>query len=141
SPPVSRRRVLLPDWSVKLNSAAKLQRSGRGSFRSCACGAGAALAGRSTAGWMAGGMGGLFTTSCARSRVGAATRSITPAMTWTATCIDEAQSCRTREMSKIHRQDDAGQMIDDSEFRRVMGHFPTGVTVVTSLHQDGRPCG
>ncbi|HEX6925706.1 MAG TPA: flavin reductase family protein [Longimicrobiaceae bacterium] len=44
-------------------------------------------------------------------------------------------------MSKIHRQDDAGQMIDDSEFRRVMGHFPTGVTVVTSLHQDGRPCG
>lgn len=32
-------------------------------------------------------------------------------------------------------------MIDSSEFRRVMGHFPTGVTIVTSRHQDGRPCG
>lgn len=32
-------------------------------------------------------------------------------------------------------------MIDSSEFRRVMGHFPTGVTVVTSRHADGRPCG
>lgn len=32
-------------------------------------------------------------------------------------------------------------MIDSSEFRRVMGHFPSGVTIVTSRHQDGRPCG
>lgn len=32
-------------------------------------------------------------------------------------------------------------MIDDSEFRRVMGHFATGVTVVTSLRPDGGPCG
>lgn len=46
-----------------------------------------------------------------------------------------------RETSKIYGRDGAGQMIDDSEFRRVMGHFPTGVTVVTSLHQDGSPCG
>src|SRR5688500_12696214 len=45
------------------------------------------------------------------------------------------------ETPKIHSPDGAGQMIDDSEFRRVMGHFPTGVTVVTSLHEDGRPCG
>lgn len=45
------------------------------------------------------------------------------------------------ESSKIYSRDGAGQMIDDSEFRRVMGHFPTGVTVVTSLREDGSPCG
>jgi flavin reductase (DIM6/NTAB) family NADH-FMN oxidoreductase RutF len=28
-------------------------------------------------------------------------------------------------------------MIRASEFRRVLGHFPTGVTVVTSRHPDG----
>lgn len=33
------------------------------------------------------------------------------------------------------------QMIDTSEFRRVLGHFPTGVVVVTSLRPDGEPCG
>jgi len=32
-------------------------------------------------------------------------------------------------------------MIDTSEFRRVMGHFATGVTVVTTLRSDGSPCG
>jgi 4-nitrophenol 2-monooxygenase / 4-nitrocatechol 4-monooxygenase, reductase component len=32
-------------------------------------------------------------------------------------------------------------MIDTSEFRRVMGHFATGVTVVTTLRDDGTPCG
>jgi flavin reductase (DIM6/NTAB) family NADH-FMN oxidoreductase RutF len=32
-------------------------------------------------------------------------------------------------------------MIDGSEFRRVMGHFATGVTVVTSRMPDGTPCG
>ena len=31
--------------------------------------------------------------------------------------------------------------MDASEFRRVMGHFPTGVTVVTTRLPDGRPCG
>lgn len=31
--------------------------------------------------------------------------------------------------------------IDPDEFRRVMGHFATGVTVVTTLEADGRPCG
>jgi len=30
---------------------------------------------------------------------------------------------------------------DQSEFRRVMGHFATGVTVVTTLDGDGRPAG
>src|SRR3954454_5886327 len=35
----------------------------------------------------------------------------------------------------------AGQMIDTAEFRRVIGHFATGVTVVTTLRDDGRPCG
>ena len=45
------------------------------------------------------------------------------------------------ERSIIYGGDGSGQMIDDSEFRRVMGHFPTGVTVVTSLHEDGGPCG
>jgi flavin reductase (DIM6/NTAB) family NADH-FMN oxidoreductase RutF len=34
-----------------------------------------------------------------------------------------------------------GQMIDTFEFRRVMGHFPTGVTVVTTRHGDGVMCG
>jgi flavin reductase (DIM6/NTAB) family NADH-FMN oxidoreductase RutF len=34
-----------------------------------------------------------------------------------------------------------GQMIDESEFRRVMGHFATGVAVVTSYRDDGSPIG
>lgn len=46
-----------------------------------------------------------------------------------------------RETPKIYGADVADQMIDPSEFRRVMGHFPTGVTVVTTLHEDGSPCG
>ena len=46
-----------------------------------------------------------------------------------------------RDISKISGPDGAGQMIDDTEFRRVMGHFPTGVTIVTSLSGDGSPCG
>ena len=32
-------------------------------------------------------------------------------------------------------------MTDPTEFRRVMGHFPTGVVVVTTRRGDGRPCG
>jgi flavin reductase (DIM6/NTAB) family NADH-FMN oxidoreductase RutF len=32
-------------------------------------------------------------------------------------------------------------MIDISEFRRVMGHFATGVAVLTSIQEDGAPCG
>lgn len=34
----------------------------------------------------------------------------------------------------------AGQSLDASEFRRVLGHFPTGVTIVTTRDGD-RPCG
>lgn len=32
-------------------------------------------------------------------------------------------------------------MIDGSEFRRVMGHFSTGVAIVTSRREGGAPCG
>jgi flavin reductase (DIM6/NTAB) family NADH-FMN oxidoreductase RutF len=32
-------------------------------------------------------------------------------------------------------------MIDHAEFRRVMGHFATGVSVVTTVRPDGGPCG
>lgn len=32
-------------------------------------------------------------------------------------------------------------MIDGSEFRRVMGHFSTGVAIVTSRREAGSPCG
>jgi flavin reductase (DIM6/NTAB) family NADH-FMN oxidoreductase RutF len=32
-------------------------------------------------------------------------------------------------------------MIDPTEFKRVMGHFPTGVAIVTSSRVDGSPCG
>ena len=32
-------------------------------------------------------------------------------------------------------------MIDRFEFRRVMGHFASGVTVVTTRLPDGKPCG
>ncbi|HYR08502.1 MAG TPA: flavin reductase family protein [Longimicrobium sp.] len=32
-------------------------------------------------------------------------------------------------------------MIDESEFRRVIGHFATGVSVVTSCRRDGEACG
>ena len=31
--------------------------------------------------------------------------------------------------------------VDQSEFRRVMGHFATGVTVVTTLDAQGQPAG
>lgn len=31
--------------------------------------------------------------------------------------------------------------IDAAEFRRVLGHFPTGITVVTSADTGGRPVG
>lgn len=31
--------------------------------------------------------------------------------------------------------------IDSAQFRRVLGHFPTGVTVVTGLDADGEPNG
>lgn len=37
--------------------------------------------------------------------------------------------------------DNLETMIDTSEFRRVMGHFATGVTVVTARGADGTPCG
>ena len=30
---------------------------------------------------------------------------------------------------------------EQRHFRRVMGHFPTGVTIVTSRHDNGTPCG
>jgi flavin reductase (DIM6/NTAB) family NADH-FMN oxidoreductase RutF len=32
-------------------------------------------------------------------------------------------------------------MVESIEFRRVMGHFPSGVTVVTTSRADGSPCG
>lgn len=32
-------------------------------------------------------------------------------------------------------------MIDSSEFRRVLGHFPSGVAIVTTCQPDGRPAG
>lgn len=32
-------------------------------------------------------------------------------------------------------------MIDPIEFRRVMGHFATGVAIVTTLDPQGQPCG
>ncbi len=32
-------------------------------------------------------------------------------------------------------------MIDSSEFRRVMGHFPSGVAIVTTVRDDGAPAG
>lgn len=32
-------------------------------------------------------------------------------------------------------------MIDESEFRRVIGHFATGVAIVTSTRGDGAACG
>lgn len=31
--------------------------------------------------------------------------------------------------------------IDSSDYRRVLGHFPTGVVVITALGQDGGPVG
>src|SRR5688572_16803933 len=31
--------------------------------------------------------------------------------------------------------------VDPSEFRRVMGHFPTGVAIVTTALEDGSACG
>lgn len=33
------------------------------------------------------------------------------------------------------------QVMDPNEFRRVLGHFPTGVTIVTTMAGDGVYCG
>lgn len=43
--------------------------------------------------------------------------------------------------AKVRRALNACQMIDQSDFRRVIGHFATGVAVVTTRQPDGRPCG
>jgi len=32
-------------------------------------------------------------------------------------------------------------VFDSARFRQVLGHFPTGVTVVTAMAEDGRPAG
>ena len=32
-------------------------------------------------------------------------------------------------------------MIDKEAFRRVLGHFAAGVTIVTTVEDDGKPCG
>jgi flavin reductase (DIM6/NTAB) family NADH-FMN oxidoreductase RutF len=32
-------------------------------------------------------------------------------------------------------------MIEPSEYRRILGHYATGIAVVTSLRPDGQPCG
>jgi flavin reductase (DIM6/NTAB) family NADH-FMN oxidoreductase RutF len=42
---------------------------------------------------------------------------------------------------KLRRHPSAAKMIDESEFRRVIGHFATGVSVVTSCRADGQACG
>lgn len=34
-----------------------------------------------------------------------------------------------------------GGMIEPNEFRRLLGHFPSGVTVITASRADGSPCG
>lgn len=34
-----------------------------------------------------------------------------------------------------------GRMIEPNEFRRVMGHFPSGVAIVTTSRGDGGACG
>lgn len=39
-------------------------------------------------------------------------------------------------MAPVH-----GQMIEPGEFRRVLGHFPSGVVIVTARAPDGFPCG
>src|SRR5690606_15385352 len=38
-------------------------------------------------------------------------------------------------------QSRAKEMPDELQFRHVMAHFATGVTIVTSRSPDGRPCG
>lgn len=53
-------------------------------------------------------------------------------------------SSRTRahlDARKVHGGSGRGQVMDPSDFRRVLGHFPSGVTVVTTRLVDGRPCG
>jgi flavin reductase (DIM6/NTAB) family NADH-FMN oxidoreductase RutF len=43
--------------------------------------------------------------------------------------------------AKLPGEGGVGQMIEESEFRRVMGHFASGVAVVTTRAAGGRPCG
>ena len=44
-------------------------------------------------------------------------------------------------VSNIHNADGRSHQMDDIEFRRVMGHFATGVAVVTAATAAGEPCG
>jgi flavin reductase (DIM6/NTAB) family NADH-FMN oxidoreductase RutF len=47
----------------------------------------------------------------------------------------------TTRSGDISADDIGGGEISAAEFRHAMGHFATGVTVVTSLDPDGRPVG
>ncbi|GAB3200896.1 hypothetical protein GCM10027062_21630 [Nocardioides hungaricus] len=57
-------------------------------------------------------------------------------------------SVKEDEMTTIQRapapargSDAAAAQFDAARFRQVLGHYPTGVTVVTALHPDGEPVG
>jgi flavin reductase (DIM6/NTAB) family NADH-FMN oxidoreductase RutF len=43
-------------------------------------------------------------------------------------------------VSDIIEEDDAGSAFDSAKYRQVLGHFPTGVTVITAV-DDGTPVG
>ena len=39
------------------------------------------------------------------------------------------------------REDSSPAVVEAARFRRIMGHYPTGVTVVTAVDRDGTPVG
>src|SRR5689334_14611830 len=52
----------------------------------------------------------------------------------------EIDDCRNRLIASA-RSTEAPMPIDKNELRRIMGHFATGVTVVTTVSKDNTPYG
>lgn len=50
-------------------------------------------------------------------------------------------ACAPRRGHNLGTRPGPGKLIDSAEFRRILGHWVTGVAVVTTRTAAGRPCG
>ena len=50
-------------------------------------------------------------------------------------------ACATRRRLKVGTPLRPGKLLDTAEFRRILGHWATGVAVVTARTPEGHPCG
>lgn len=51
------------------------------------------------------------------------------------------RACAPRRWHNLRTRPGPGKLFDTAEFRRILGHWVTGVAVVTTRTADGRPCG